>query len=141
MAGRLSVERGVNGCLLIDDCYNANPGSVRAAIDTLAAEPGVRTLALGAMRELGHDSEELHRQGGEYARQAGIERLVGVGDELRVAVAAFGIGGSWFDSCEAAVEALSPILGQDDVVLVKGSRGARMERVLHGLAANSEGED
>lgn len=142
VAGRLSAQRGVNGCLLIDDCYNANPGSVRAAIDTLAAESGVRTLALGAMRELGAGSEELHRQAGAYARQAGIERFVGVGEELRVAVAAFGSGGSWFESCEAAVAALSPSLAQDDVVLVKGSRGARMERVLQGLvAANSGGED
>ena len=135
VAGRLSAQRGPGGCLLIDDCYNANPGSVRAAIDTLAAEHGVRTLVLGAMRELGEDSEDLHRQTGAYAQQAGIDRFIGVGDELRVAVAAFGAGGAWFESCEAAVATLAGTLAQDDVLLVKGSRGARMERVLQGLEA------
>lgn len=135
VAGRLSSQRLSSGALLIDDCYNANPGSVRAAIDMLASERGVRTLVLGAMRELGEGSEELHRQCGQYARQAGIERFVGVGEEQRVAVDTFGPGGCWYSSCEAAVSALAEDLSGEDVVLVKGSRGARMERVVDGLAA------
>lgn len=135
VSGRLSVQRSPGGALVIDDCYNANPGSVRAAIDLLAAESAVRTLVLGAMRELGEGSAQLHRECGEHARDVGIEHFIGVGDELRVAVEAFGAGGQWYASCEEAVDALAQVLSEEDVVLVKGSRGARMERVLHGLTA------
>jgi UDP-N-acetylmuramoyl-tripeptide--D-alanyl-D-alanine ligase len=135
VAGRLSAQRIPGGALVIDDCYNANPGSVRAAIDLLAEESAVRTLVLGAMRELGQGSEQLHRECGEYALKSGIDRFVGVGDELRVAVEAFGSGGHWYASCNEAVEALEQELSENDVVLVKGSRGARMERVLQGLTA------
>ncbi len=140
VAGRLSAQRSPAGALLIDDCHNANPGSVRAAIDTLATESGTRTLVLGTMRELGEDSEAMHRECGEYAREAGIERFVGVGDELRAAVAAFGAGGRWYADCEQAVRAMAHELSSADVVLVKGSRGARMERVLQGLSAEPGGE-
>jgi UDP-N-acetylmuramoyl-tripeptide--D-alanyl-D-alanine ligase len=141
VAGRLSASRNKAGTLVIDDCYNANPGSVRAAIDTLAVSGGRRTLVLGAMRELGANSAALHRASGEYARDAGLERFWGVGEELREAVAAFGAGGRWFADCAAAVQALPGQFDSEDVVLIKGSRGARMERVLQGLTSrNGAGE-
>ena len=134
-----SVTAG--GATLIDDCYNANPGSVRAAIDTLAVSGGRRTLMLGAMRELGANSAALHLAAGEYARDAGLERFWGVGEELREAVAAFGAGGRWFANCAAAVQALPGEFDNEDVVLIKGSRGARMERILQGLTSrNGAGE-
>jgi UDP-N-acetylmuramoyl-tripeptide--D-alanyl-D-alanine ligase len=135
VAGRLSAQRAPSGALVIDDCYNANPGSVRAAIELLVQESGVHILVLGAMRELGENSEQFHRECGEYASESGVERLVGVGAELREAVHAFGEGGSWYASCEEAVDALAKELSEEYVVLVKGSRGARMERVLQGLTA------
>ncbi|MEH6585366.1 MAG: UDP-N-acetylmuramoyl-tripeptide--D-alanyl-D-alanine ligase [Halioglobus sp.] len=141
MAGRLSVQAAASGALVIDDCYNANPGSARAAIDTLAASEGRGTLVMGAMRELGDASEELHRQLGLYARDAGIEHFWGVGAELKVAVEAFGEAGRWFTDCEQAVAAAPVAFCQGDTVLIKGSRGARMERVLHALIPGEAGRE
>jgi UDP-N-acetylmuramoyl-tripeptide--D-alanyl-D-alanine ligase len=134
-AGRLASSVSAAGVTVIDDCYNANPGSVRAAIDMLAGCEGRRTLALGVMLELGPDSEALHRQVGEYAAAAGIDRFWGVGSELQCAVDGFGRGGRWFADCETAIKALGGQFETGDVVLVKGSRGARMERLLHALLA------
>lgn len=134
-AGRMATARSPAGVTVIDDCYNANPGSVRAAIAMLAGCEGRRTLLLGAMRELGPTSEALHREVGDFARDAGIERFWGVGPELRPAVDAFGSGASWFADCDSAIAALPGEFDFDDTVLVKGSRGARMERALHALLA------
>lgn len=134
-AGRLAAAVSPAGATVIDDCYNANPGSVRAAIDMLAACEGRRTLVLGAMRELGPASETLHREIGGYARAAGLDRFWGVGPELQGAVDSFGQGGRWFADCEAAVGVLGGEFKTGDTVLVKGSRSTRMERVLHALLA------
>jgi UDP-N-acetylmuramoyl-tripeptide--D-alanyl-D-alanine ligase len=139
VAGRLSVQRNAAGVLVVDDCYNANPGSVRAAIDTLAATPGRRTLVLGEMRELGDDSETLHAEMGSYARECGIEGFWGVGDALRSAVAAFGPAARWYPDCDSAAGELAAAFTASDVVLVKGSRGARMERLLQALMATVGG--
>jgi UDP-N-acetylmuramoyl-tripeptide--D-alanyl-D-alanine ligase len=133
--GRLALSVTPGGAALIDDCYNANPGSVRAAIDLLASCDGRRTLVLGAMLELGERSEQLHREIGAYAATAGIDQFCGVGDLLQPAVSAFGAGARWFPDCDAAIVALQGEFGNDDTVLVKGSRGARMERLLHALQA------
>jgi len=131
--GRLRASRAPSGATVIDDCYNANPGSVRAAIDLLAACPGRRTLVLGAMRELGQDSVALHREIGDYARTSGIDQLWGVGPELAISVEAFGNNGRYFEDRAAAVAALAGEFGAEDTVLVKGSRSAGMEQILHAL--------
>jgi UDP-N-acetylmuramoyl-tripeptide--D-alanyl-D-alanine ligase len=130
VGGRLSTRFTTLGTTVIDDCYNANPGSVRAAIDLLASCPGRKTLMLGAMRELGPDSVELHRQMGEYAHARGVERLWGVGRELAPAVQAFGGGSRFFTDTAEAISALPGAFDDEDTVLIKGSRGAQMERVL-----------
>jgi UDP-N-acetylmuramoyl-tripeptide--D-alanyl-D-alanine ligase len=134
-AGRLAMAVSPAGATVIDDCYNANPGSVRAAIDMLAGCEGRRTLILGAMRELGPGSAAMHREIGEYAAAAGIERFWGVGPELQCAVEGFGRGGRSFADCEAAVGTPGGEFGTGDTVLVKGSRSTRMERVLQALLA------
>ncbi len=131
-AGRGAIHRGRGGATVVDDSYNANPGSVRAAIDLLASCGGRRTLILGAMLELGENSAQLHREIGSYARERGIDRFCGVGPELAEAVTAFG-GDEWFPDCAAAGAALADSFDQDDTVLVKGSRGAAMERLLGAL--------
>jgi len=133
--GRLRTSHSPAGATLIDDCYNANPGSVRAAIDTLAGCPGRRTLLLGAMRELGERSAALHREVGDYAREARIDRLWGAGPELADCGAAFGDGGRHFDDRAALLAALPGEFGEGDTVLVKGSRSAGMEAVLRALQA------
>ena len=136
--GRLRALRSPRGCTVIDDCYNANPGSVGAAIELLATCTGRRTLVLGAMRELGADSAALHREVGEQARAAGIDQLWGVGPELEGCVDAFGEGGSFFPDREAALCVLRQRFGPDDAVLVKGSRSAGMEQILQALLADDE---
>lgn len=133
MAGRLNSSLSPGGAVVIDDCYNANPGSVHAAIDMLSGCAGRRTLMLGAMRELGASSEALHRQAGEYAREAGIDQLWGVGPELQASVEAFGDGGRFFVDRAAALACLKGEFSSADTVLVKGSRSAGMEQVLQAL--------
>ena len=130
-AGRGARVAGLAGSVLIDDTYNANPGSVRAAIDLLAGCSGRRTLVLGAMLELGAGSEQMHRELGVYARERGIQRFVGVGSALQGAVQAF--GGDWYADCDGAADALRGELDAEDTVLIKGSRGAAMERLLAAL--------
>lgn len=134
--GRLRAVRAPLGFTVIDDCYNANPGSVRAAIDLLAGCQGRRTLVLGAMRELGAESAALHRDMGEHARAAGIDRLWGVGPELEECVDVFGAGGSFFPDRDAALSSLRDQFEPGDTVLVKGSRSAGMELILHALLAD-----
>ena len=138
VAGRLSVRRSAGGASIIDDCYNANPGSVRAAIDLLAACPGQRVLLLGAMRELGPDSERLHREVGAYAADCGLDALWGVGPELAATVEAFGRGGRWFADLDAACTAIAGAFADGSTVLVKGSRSAHMEQLLPALLGEGD---
>jgi len=137
VAGRLVRVEAHGGAVLIDDCYNAQPGSVKAAIDLLALTDGKRTLVLGAMKELGPDSEALHIEVAEYAKKAGIDQLWGVGDELRSAINAFGDGGQFFADRQVVIEYLVGAFTGGDTVLVKGSRSAGMETVLAAIAADT----
>ncbi|MFT6277012.1 MAG: UDP-N-acetylmuramoyl-tripeptide--D-alanyl-D-alanine ligase [Halioglobus sp.] len=133
VAGRLENVEAASGAQIIDDCYNANPESVKAAIDVLAQCDGRRTLVLGAMRELGADSDALHIEVVEYAAANGVDQLWGVGPELKKAVTAFAGGGHFFASREDAINATRNAFSEGDYVLVKGSRGAKMELVLAAL--------
>ena len=137
--GRLVPRRSAQGGVVIDDTYNANPDSVRAAIDVLAAAPGERWLALGDMGEVGDQGADFHREVGRYARAAGVTRLFGAGDLMREAVAAFGAGGAHYASVEALADALAANARADVTVLVKGSRFMRMERVVQALTGASGG--
>src|SRR5262249_53501728 len=126
--GRLQVKQARGGTTLIDDTYNANPDSVRAAIDVLASCPAPRVLVLGDMGEVGAQGAEFHREVGAYARAKGVDSLLALGEATRVAVQAFGAGGRHFDSVE---ELVSQVSGSS--ILVKGSRFMRMERVVAAL--------
>jgi len=143
VAGRLRRQSAAAGFELIDDSYNANPDSVRAAIDVLADEPAPRLLVLGDMGEVGTQGPEFHREVGGYARERGIERLFATGDMAVQAVAAFGDGARHFESVESLVQALlqEPHAGAAGFasVLVKGSRFMRMERVVGALAPQAAG--
>ncbi|WP_347330809.1 UDP-N-acetylmuramoyl-tripeptide--D-alanyl-D-alanine ligase [Marinimicrobium locisalis] len=134
VAGRMSARRGWGGALIIDDSYNANPGSVKAAIEVLAAHEGRRILVLGDMGELGEHSAELHREVGERARVRGLEQVVTLGPLSAHTAAGFGEGGSNYGSHEAVIEALKGELDGQTRVLVKGSRSAGMDRVVRGLS-------
>jgi UDP-N-acetylmuramoyl-tripeptide--D-alanyl-D-alanine ligase len=119
---------------LVDDAYNANPDSVRAAIDVLAALDGPRWLLLGDMGEVGAQGPAFHVEVGDYARQRGIDVLWAVGPLCRHAAAAFGSGARHFDDIPALLAALddSPLAA---CALVKGSRFMGMERVVQALVA------
>lgn len=133
VAGRLARITGPGGSVLIDDSYNANPASLNVAIEVLVALPSRPWLVLGDMGELGDEAEALHYTAGEQARALGVERLYGIGELSRHAVSAFGAGGLHFDTIEALIERLQGDIGSGVAVLVKGSRSARMERVIAAL--------
>lgn len=133
--GRLQRRAGPNGALILDDSYNANPDSVRAGIDVLASMPGHTWLVLGDMGEVGEISAQVHDEVGGYAKSKGVDGLFALGEMTAVAVRNFGEGGHHFASPEALVKVLAPRLDADSVVLVKGSRFMRMERVADALAA------
>lgn len=133
VAGRLVRYTVAEGAVLIDDSYNANPGSLNAAIDTLAAGGGDRWLVLGDMRELGTDGAAMHAQAGVRAKSAGISRLYALGALSAAAADAFGNGARRFDTHDALIEALRADLHADARVLVKGSRGSAMDRVVTAL--------
>ncbi|HEV7476314.1 MAG TPA: UDP-N-acetylmuramoyl-tripeptide--D-alanyl-D-alanine ligase [Burkholderiales bacterium] len=132
--GRLQVKLARGGATVIDDSYNANPDSVRAAIDVLASCPGPTALVLGDMGEVGSQGAEFHREVGSYASSRNISRLYAIGDATRYAVEAFGAGGRHFDSVD---ELVSSIEGRS--ILVKGSRFMRMERVVAALTGSATG--
>ncbi|SEQ49479.1 UDP-N-acetylmuramoyl-tripeptide--D-alanyl-D-alanine ligase [Ectothiorhodospira magna] len=128
--GRLVPRPGPAGSHFIDDSYNANPASVRAAIQVLAEQAGQRILVLGDMGELGVDAAALHGEVGAFARTMGVDRLLAVGPLSQQAVLAFGEGGEHFQDQARLSTALARYLGPEVVVLVKGSRGQRMERLM-----------
>jgi UDP-N-acetylmuramoyl-tripeptide--D-alanyl-D-alanine ligase len=128
--GRMQRRQAINGAVLIDDTYNANPDSMRAAIAVLAQVPGKRVLVLGDMAELGNLAPELHAQVGQVARESGIERLFTLGELAQYICAAFGGGGQHFSRIEDLLAALELELDADTTMLVKGSRSMRMERVV-----------
>jgi UDP-N-acetylmuramoyl-tripeptide--D-alanyl-D-alanine ligase len=125
---------------LVDDSYNANPDSVLAAIDVLAALPGPRLLALGEMAEVGNRSPEFHAEVGERARQRGIEVVYTIGTATAHTVAAFNgeANGRHFDAFDALSAAVLARLPQVGSVLVKGSRSMKMERLVQAIAALEE---
>jgi len=128
--GRLQRRDGRKGAVVVDDSYNANPDSMRAAIDVLAAVPGKRILVMGDMGEAGAAAGQFHDEIGGYAKSHGIDRLFCLGDLSEAAAANFGEGGRHFQRIEDLVKALLTELDAQVTVLVKGSRFMRMERVV-----------
>ena len=132
--GRLQVKKAASGATVIDDSYNANPDSVRAAIDILAASPAPTALVLGDMGEVGDQGPEFHREVGAYAREKGVSQLLALGDATRDTVAAFGEGARHFSDVGELIRDL-----KSQTILVKGSRFMKMERVVAALTGSSEG--
>lgn len=129
--GRMNLHAVGDG-VLVDDTYNANPGSVRVAIDWLAVQPAPQMLVLGAMGELGPQAEQLVEELGGYARQAGISDLV-VMTGASAAAIGFGEGARTAQDDQQAATWSAPVLQQGGTVLVKGSRSAGMEAVVQRL--------
>ncbi|HWQ37114.1 MAG TPA: UDP-N-acetylmuramoyl-tripeptide--D-alanyl-D-alanine ligase [Burkholderiales bacterium] len=136
--GRLQLRRLPNGALLIDDTYNANPESTKAALTVLGAYSARRLFVLGDMGELGEGAGAMHAEVGSFARRAGVERLFALGEASEAAVRSFGAGAVHFASVEALLDALKSAIDGQTVLLVKGSRFMRMERVVEALISASE---
>jgi len=143
VAGRGTRLAGQRGCVLIDESYNANPDSVRAAIDLLAQHDGYRVLVFGDMGEVGARATEFHREIGVYAHARGIQRLLALGPGSLAAVDAFGAGATHFATLEDLVAAaLEVTRGREQgaaslTILVKGSRFMQLERVVRALERES----
>jgi UDP-N-acetylmuramoyl-tripeptide--D-alanyl-D-alanine ligase len=133
VSGRMTRHPGYAGSLVIDDSYNANPGSVRAAIDVLAAQPHHTVLVLGDMAELGEDAEQLHADVGAYARARGIKHLFSVGQLSRHASIAFAEGAQHFSQQDELIAALKSIATSETLFLIKGSRSAKTDLIVRAL--------
>lgn len=129
LPGRMSLVPGVGGSRLLDDSYNANPGAVKAALDTLMSFSGVHWCVLGAMGELGTQSAALHAQVGEYAASVGVDRLFTLGEPAEAASKAFGGGHHFVDYTDLQAY-LVKHLPPDANLLIKGSRTAGLERLV-----------
>ncbi|CAM8641033.1 MurF UDP-N-acetylmuramyl pentapeptide synthase [Oxalobacteraceae bacterium] len=138
VAGRLQKKQAANGAIVIDDTYNANPDSVRAAIDVLANAPSPRTLVLGDMGEVGSEGIAFHEEIGEYARARHIDQLFTVGELARHASRAFGRPARHFETMETLNEEVASV-PPGASVLVKGSRFMQMERVVQRLTGAAVG--
>ncbi|WP_062060277.1 UDP-N-acetylmuramoyl-tripeptide--D-alanyl-D-alanine ligase [Cellvibrio sp. OA-2007] len=138
VAGRMSRHVGINNAQIIDDSYNANPGSVRAAIDVLA-QKSQGILVLGDLGELGTEAPQLHTELGEYARAKKIAHLFTVGKLSENASRGFGEGAQHFVDQASLVEHLKKIANKDTTLLIKGSRSAAMDLVVRQLCDSVEG--
>lgn len=136
--GRLRQHQLANGVKLIDDTYNANPASVKAAINTLATLSGTKILILGDMKELGKNETELHSEIGKKAHDAGIDYLFTFGELTRAATQAFGKNASHFTDREELLTQVRPLIKENVTILIKGSRSMRMEKIVAGLLPHNE---
>jgi UDP-N-acetylmuramoyl-tripeptide--D-alanyl-D-alanine ligase len=139
VAGRLQLKAGTRGSWIIDDSYNANPSSVRAALELLRSLTSATWLVLGDMAELGESSQDSHAHIGSYARDCGIKRLFAMGPLSSRAVETFGSGGEWFADAESLTRRLQAELMSGVTVLIKGSRINRLERVVQALTGGGTG--
>ncbi len=133
IAGRMQIQMATCGARIIDDSYNSNPASARAAIRFLAEQKEPGWLVLGDMGELGSNAPDMHASIGKVARELGVERLFAVGPHSRAAVAAFGDEAQWFETLDELKEALDATLSRGTNVLIKASRSMRLERLTEAL--------
>lgn len=145
---RMELDERADGLVVINDCYNANPDSMRAAIDTLAgilerrraSDPQTRGIAiLGDMRELGADSAELHREAGRQAARAGFDEVLCIGERAEDLASGVTEGGSHARVVDAAQARVSLDWSRHDVVLVKASRALGLEKLAAAILADEEG--
>jgi UDP-N-acetylmuramoyl-tripeptide--D-alanyl-D-alanine ligase len=126
----LQQKAGLHGALVIDDTYNANPMSMKVAIDVLMAMPGEKLLVLGDMGELGDNAAEMHAEIGSYAKASGLKNLFVLGEMSVDMAKAFGSGARHYATPKALTADLKKQMKQGANVLVKGSRFMAMERVV-----------
>jgi UDP-N-acetylmuramoyl-tripeptide--D-alanyl-D-alanine ligase len=133
VAGRLQLKESRHGAWIVDDSYNANPSSMQAAFEVLRDLEGERWVVMGDMAELGEHAHRSHDEAGRQARACGISRLFAIGELSALAAKAFGPGGEWFRNIDELIRRVDAGLRPGTVVLVKGSRMNRLERVVEAL--------
>ncbi len=133
--GRLELKTIDGDICIIDDTYNANPASLRAGLEVLAACPGRHWLVLGDMAELGDEAPDYHRQVAQLVRDYGVDRMLTIGELSRLTTISFGEGADHHASIDALVASLGESLKPHTTVLVKGSRSMGMERVVAALTS------
>lgn len=133
--GQRMLPSKIGNWLVLEDCYNANPGSTRSALETLANLPHPQIALLGSMLELGVTEKALHRQMGEYASKLGIDRLIGVGDFAADYARGAGSIAATAENPNDAAALVAAAFKSGGTILVKGSRGAKMERAVAALRA------
>lgn len=140
--GRLNWLQASNGAVVIDDTYNANPDSMKAAIDVLASQNSTKIFVMGDMAELGTDAPAMHSEIGVYAKQKGISHVLTFGDLSARTSKAFGESAQHFTDLSTLVANLKLHLDKGTTVLVKGSRFMQMEQVVDQILDknNSKGE-
>ncbi len=138
VSGRLQAKQANAGALVIDDTYNANPDSVKAAIDVLAAAKNTTTLVLGDMGEVGDDGAAFHQEVGQYAKIRGINKLFTLGNLAQASTLAFGNGAQHCENLEQLLTQLKGNAQMGNTILVKGSRFMKMERVVTQLVVGEQ---
>ena len=128
---RLTKTKWIKGSILIDDSYNANPDSAKKSIDLLSCYKKRTFFILGDMLELGRYRKKLHKNIGEYANAKGIDFLIGYGELAKYAIESFGKNGVFFKKEEELKTYLKEKVTSKDVILIKGSRGMKMERFIN----------
>ena len=141
VSGRLAYCYTASGARIINDTYNANPLSLKAAMHVLADSGGDTWLVLGDMAELGDEQVELHRQVGEQARSLGVKHLLATGDLARHAVDSFGEDAAFITDRGQLVDKLQQEISEHSVVLVKGSRSMGMEQIVDALLDRPEAQE
>jgi UDP-N-acetylmuramoyl-tripeptide--D-alanyl-D-alanine ligase len=132
--GRMQPGRSQQGNVVINDTYNANPESFSAALEALnAAVIGEKWVVMGALGELGKDSPAIHAELGRVFKKLGVSRLFAQGSDSLHTVEAFGLGGQYFDCQEDLIQSLESAVTGQEVLLVKGSRIQKMEKVVAAL--------
>lgn len=133
VSGRLQLKTAPSGAWIVDDSYNANPSSMKAGIEVLSTVDARRWLVMGDMGELGDFAQQSHEDIGRFARNHRVDRLFATGKLSALAVEAFGSGGEWFADTGSLARAVNAELTREVCVLIKGSRSARLERVVEAL--------
>lgn len=136
VTGRMQPLLGRSGNTLIDDTYNANPASLKAALESLESTDREVWLVMGAFGELGEDSCAIHRQMGNLIREKKIRRLFATGANAKETVLSFGEGGEFFEHQEQLIQALNRAITGKETLLIKGSRAQKMENVVAALVDN-----
>ncbi|MFV2061372.1 MAG: UDP-N-acetylmuramoyl-tripeptide--D-alanyl-D-alanine ligase [Gammaproteobacteria bacterium] len=140
IAGRLEIKKGVYGCRIIDDTYNANPTSLKAAINVLKGFPGKHFCALGDMGELGANAVELHGKTGELLKNAGIDKLFTIGELANESSKVFGENAFNFKEFDSMSSSIKAEVDNESTLLIKGSRYMHMEKLVNKLVV-TEGAD